>query len=130
MERSIFATRNCFTENLIKMKWLNDTEYKILDDLFQISTDQGSYHVDLFSKSTDTPSTYLRTDLSECMKRLQARQRPGEETISQIFIISTKSGFVRTKTYHKRKYNANCNDYRHTILQSKINLINKTFYTL
>jgi deoxyadenosine/deoxycytidine kinase len=50
MERSIHGCRNCFTENLKNMKWLNDAEYKILDDLFQITIDKGSCHVDLFGE--------------------------------------------------------------------------------
>jgi hypothetical protein len=50
MERSIYAGRNCFAENSYKMKLLNAAEYKILDNLFQISTDKGSCHVDLFGK--------------------------------------------------------------------------------
>jgi deoxyadenosine/deoxycytidine kinase len=91
MERSIYAARNCFTENLNNIKWLNNAEYKILDDLFQISTDKGSCHVDLFSKRIDIALTckktyfhflvYLRTDPSKCMERLQARQRSEEATV-------------------------------------------------
>jgi deoxyadenosine/deoxycytidine kinase len=50
MERSIYAARNCFTENLNNIGWLNKAEYKILDDLYRVSTDKGNCHVDLFGK--------------------------------------------------------------------------------
>ncbi len=50
MEISIYAARNCYTENLNNTNLLNAAEYKILDDLFQISTDKGSCQVDLFGR--------------------------------------------------------------------------------
>ncbi len=108
MEWSIFAIRNCFTENLIKMKWLNDTEYKILDDQFQISTDQGGYHVDLFSKSTDTLSTcktnllWIWTIHIFVIFSLFTNWSIWMYETSTSFIISTNSGFVLPKILQKK----------------------------
>ncbi|CAF2382170.1 unnamed protein product [Rotaria sp. Silwood2] len=74
MERSIYSTRYCFVENLYRNNILENVEYEILNDWFQMLTSNDSCHLDLI--------IYLRAQPETCLERIKSRNRPEEQSIT------------------------------------------------
>jgi len=74
MERSIYSARYCFVENLYRNNILQNVEYEILKDWFELLTSNDSCHLDLI--------IYLRAKPETCLERIKARNRPEEQSIT------------------------------------------------
>jgi thymidine kinase len=74
MERSIFSARYCFVENLYRNQILQNVEYEILHDWFEMLTSNDSCHLDLI--------IYLRAKPETCLERIRTRNRPEEQSIT------------------------------------------------
>ncbi|CAF1373708.1 unnamed protein product [Rotaria magnacalcarata] len=74
MERSIYSARYCFIENLYQNKILQNVEYTILKDWFQMLTSNDACHLDLI--------IYLRAKPETCLERIKSRNRPEEQSIT------------------------------------------------
>ncbi|UJR35276.1 hypothetical protein I4U23_028040 [Adineta vaga] len=61
-------------KNLYKNKILQNVEYEILNDWFQVLTSNDSCHLDLI--------VYLRTSPETCLERIKTRNRPEEHSIT------------------------------------------------
>jgi len=74
MERSIYSARYCFVENLYRNNILQNVEYEILKDWFELLTSNDSCHLDLI--------IYLRAKPETCLERIKTRNRPEEQSIT------------------------------------------------
>ncbi|CAF4029740.1 unnamed protein product [Adineta steineri] len=80
MERSIHSARYCFIENLHRSNVLQDVEYQILDDYFEMLISNEACKLDLI--------IYLRATPKTCLERIRARNRPEETTIDLNYLTT------------------------------------------
>jgi len=74
IERSLYSSRYCFTENFYQNKVITDEEYTILDEWFKSLASSPALKVDLI--------VYLRTLPETVFERIRKRGRAGEAEIS------------------------------------------------
>ncbi|RWS28204.1 thymidine kinase 2-like isoform X1, partial [Leptotrombidium deliense] len=80
MERSLFSAKYCFVENVYNRKFLNDTEYVILNEFFKYFVKRGHVSADYI--------IYLRTTPEKCFERIQLRNRKEEKYITMDYLTS------------------------------------------
>ncbi|CAH8865139.1 unnamed protein product [Trichobilharzia szidati] len=73
LERSIYSSRYCFTENMHNNGSISDADYEELVRIFQWVIKNKSIPIDLI--------VYLRASPTVCMERIRARKRSGEGDI-------------------------------------------------
>ncbi|CAH8586445.1 unnamed protein product [Heterobilharzia americana] len=73
LERSVYSSRYCFTENMHNNGSISDADYKELLGIYQWVFKNKSIPIDLI--------VYLRASPTVCMERIRARQRSGEADI-------------------------------------------------
>ncbi|CAH8543468.1 unnamed protein product [Schistosoma turkestanicum] len=74
LERSIYSSRYCFTENMHNNGSISDADYEELLKIYQWIFKYKSLPIDLI--------VYLRANPTVCFERLHARNRSGEEGIA------------------------------------------------